>query len=289
MRLLSLQATLMSWLKTSLGLCAQVICKPFSAGIPFLFLWGISNQKQLLHHLFLPSYVLGTVWMWIIAFMKWCFELPSFILQYFPPPNVYIIPQSHYPSAHPSVQFSVTLLQNMIIKASLIIITNSLLSLALPLSNAYWQGWNGNDGLSWLLPINLAHLRLGSSAQKFNRRWSLCSGFIQLPMDLPQLPDNLCGLMDTIIPYVHSREEAWWRWQSQDGLDAASSVYLRSLSSVCGLEMDVMLSPWWERPAELCEPCPCGKYHLPSLYPLISYSTVSSFSTLCCSSDLAEK
>lgn len=37
------------------------------------------------------------------------------ILQYFPPPNVHIIPQPHHQSADPSVQFSVTLLQNMTI------------------------------------------------------------------------------------------------------------------------------------------------------------------------------
>lgn len=31
----------------------------------------------------------------------------------------------------------------------------------------------------------------------------------------------------------------------------------------CGLEMDVVLPPWWERPAELCELTPHGRCHLP--------------------------
>lgn len=128
-----------------------------------------------------------------------------------------------------------------------------------------------------LFPSIWPVLRLGSSAPKFNRRWSSCSGLIHLPMDLPQLPTNLCSLMDAIIPYVHSPEEARGRWQSQDRLDAASSVYLRSLSSVwIGDECSALalvgeacwaLWTWapWEAPP-----------------PFISSSTISSFSTLLC-------
>lgn len=115
----------------------------------------------------------------------------------------------------------------------------------------------------------------------------MCSVLIHLPMDLPQLPANLCSLMDTIIPYVHSCEEAQGRWQSQDGLEAAFSVYLRSLSSVWGLEMDVLLSPCWERPAELCELGPCGRCHLPSLH-LLFYHFFIFYPFVCCFSNLAE-
>lgn len=61
-------------------------------------------------------------------------------------------------------------------------------------------------------------------------------------MDLTQRLANLCSLMDAIIPYVHSHEEARGRRHPQDGLDIASSVYLRSLSSATGLEMDVPLA-----------------------------------------------
>ncbi len=178
----------------------------------------------------------------------------------------------------------------MIIKASLIIITNSLLLLYPPLSNAYWLGWNGNDGLSWPLPINLAHQRPGSPARKFKRRLSLRSVLIHLPMDLPQLAVNLCSLMDAIILYVHSSEERRRRWRSQDRLDAVSSVYLRSLSSVCELEIYALPSPWWARPAEFCELGPSGRCHLPSLYLFISSSTIPSPSpaVVCCLSDLPE-
>lgn len=149
MHLLSLQAAILSWLKTWLGLCAQVIREPFSTVILFSFPLGNIKRKTIVA---LPFFLT------IICYCS--------ILQYFPPPNVHMIPQSHHQSAHVSVQFSVTLLQNMIIKALLIIITNSLLPLYALLSNAYWQGWNGNDGLSWPLPINLAHMRLGSFSQK---------------------------------------------------------------------------------------------------------------------------
>lgn len=77
-------------------------------------------------------------------------------------------------------------------------------------------------------------------------------------------------------------------WQSQDGLDAASSVYLRSLSSVRGPEMDVVFSPWrrW-RPAGLCELGPCGRCHLPSLH-VLSHHFFISHPFVCCVSDLAE-
>lgn len=64
---------------------------------------------------------------------------------------------------------------------------------------------------------------------------------------------NLCSVMNAIILYVHSSEEPRGCWQSQEGLVATRSVYLRSMSSVCGLEMDVLLSIWWKRTAELSE------------------------------------
>lgn len=94
--------------------------------------------------------------------------------------------------------------------------------------------------------------------------------------------------MDAIIPYVHSCKGAQGCWQSQDGLDGASSVYLRSLSSACGPEMDVAFSLWWWwRPAGLCEPGPCGRCHLPSLHVLSHYCFIS-HPFVCRASDLAE-
>lgn len=151
------------------------------------------------------------------------------ILQCFPPSNAGIIPQSHHTSAQASVQFTVTLLQNVTIITWLIIITNSLLLFYPPLWNAYWQEWNGNDGLFWPPPITLAPLIV---SETFESHWFLCLGLIHLPIDLPQVQCNLCSLMDAIIPSVHAREKTLGCCQSQDGLDAAS-VYLKILSSVC--------------------------------------------------------
>lgn len=141
-----------------LGVWARIICevkenKP-SMEIFLLFLWGISKQKQLLHYLFLP-FPKWIICSWNCLNVNKCIHAVLLRIsiyfdnhQYFPPPTVYIIAQSHHPSVHPSVQFSVTLLQNIIINASLIIIANSLLLFYPPSSNAYWQGWNGNYGLS---------------------------------------------------------------------------------------------------------------------------------------------
>lgn len=105
-------------------------CLRFFLAWIFFSLWGIFKQKQSLYCLFLPGEILGTFRMWIYA---WCLHtaLRDTIYfdkrQYFLPPSVRITPQMHHLSVHPSVQSSVTLLQDMIIKASLIIITNTLL------------------------------------------------------------------------------------------------------------------------------------------------------------------
>jgi len=162
------------------------------------------------------------------------------LVGYFPPLVVHIMLQMHHQSAHTSEQFSVTLLRNIIIKASPIIITN-LHPVLYPLIKRLLTGlkWKW-----WFIPaslINLAHLWLGGSAQKFERRWSSSQGLNHLPMDLQRLPANLCSLMDAIIPSVHSCKVPRGRRWSQHGLDAGLIiVYLRFLSLL------------WEKPAELC-------------------------------------
>lgn len=106
-----------------------------------------------------------------------------FILRHFPAPL-----GLHHQSADPSVQFSVTLPRNMTINTLSHYNNKSQSPIAYPrLSNAYWQVWNGNYGLSRRLLISLAHQRLGSAAEKVKRRWSLRLGLIHSPTDLPQL------------------------------------------------------------------------------------------------------
>lgn len=96
-------------------------------------------------------------------------------------------------------------------------------------------------------------------------------------MDLPQLLDNLCTLMDAIIPYVHSCEEALGHWQSQDGLDAASSVYLWSLSSVLWIgdgccAPALVVEAWWAL-------WTCTPWEVPPSNLFTSYFTISLFYT----------
>lgn len=169
------------------------------------------------------------------------------------------MPLPHHPSAPPSVQSSVTLLQNMIIKASLMIITNSLP----PLSNAYWLRWNGNDGFIrglfpsiwpiWDLEALLRNLRgADPRAQTSSTCLWICSNsrliyaasWTQLfPMstavkrrgDADSLKTDWMPLLVFIWGACHQRVD--WRWM-------------------------FLLSPWRERPAELCEFGPCGRCSL---------------------------
>ena len=185
--------------------------------------------------------------MWVIA------------IPYFPPPNVHIMPLPHHPSAPPSVQFSVTLLQNMIIKASLMIITNSLP----PLSNAYWLRWNGNDGFirglfPSIWPIRdlealLRHLRGADPRAQTsstcvwicrNSRLIYAASWTQLfPIstavkrrgDADSLKTDWMPLLVFIWGACHQCVD--WRWM-------------------------FLLSLWRERPAELCEFGPCGRCSL---------------------------
>ena len=181
------------------------------------------------------------------------------VISYFPPPNVHIMPLSHHPSAPPSVQFSVTLLQNVIIKASLMIITNSLP----PLSNAYWLRWNGNDGFTWGLLPSI---------------WPI--------WDLEALLRNLRGA----DPRAQTSSTCLWICRNSRLIYAASwtqlfptSTAVRRRRHADSLKTDWMpllvfiwgachqrvdwrwmfrLSPWRERPAELCEFGPCGRCSL---------------------------
>lgn len=78
---------------------------------------------------------------------------------------------------------------------------------------AYWQEWKSFFSPP-SSPNSLAHLRPGSSAQKWRKRWSSGSVLGPSPIDLLQLWANLCSLMDAITPCVHSSEEALSGWQS---------------------------------------------------------------------------
>lgn len=213
----SLQATLMRWLKTWLGLCGQGICEPFPTRVLFFFFILLKYFKPktiVALHLF-AIYVLWTVWMRVNCIHEVILRAGIYfdLRQHFPPANAHIIPQPHHQSASISTIFCH--LATKYDHKNLTYYNNKCPHpLYPPVSNAYWQGWNGNYGLSRLLPINLAHLRLWNSTQKFKRRWSSRSGLIHLPMDLPQLLANLCSLMDAIIPDVHSREDALGHWQS---------------------------------------------------------------------------
>lgn len=107
-------------------------------------------------------------------------------------------------------QFPFTLLGNMIIKAAFIIITNLFL-FYLPSSNAYWQGWNGNPGLS----RPSARLHPLETVQTFKEVMVFVRSRTHLPVDLWQLLLNLCSRMDAIITRVHSREDAVTHWRCQ--------------------------------------------------------------------------
>lgn len=78
---------------------------------------------------------------------------------------------------------------------------------------AYWQEWKSFFSPP-SSPNSLAHLRPGSSAQKWRKQWSSGSVLGPSPIDLLQLWANLCSLMDAITPCVHSSEEALGGWQS---------------------------------------------------------------------------
>lgn len=172
MHQLSLQATVMSRLKKWFGFCAQVICEPFFfCQLGYFSLWGIFKQKQLLHCLFLPLYSLGTFWMWIYA---WCIHavLRDTIYfdkrQYFPWPRVHITPQMSHLSMHPSGQFSVTLLQDMIIKASLIVITNTHVQFYPPTVKCLLMGMKWK----WWLILVFKHQSGPSEAWRLRNLWS---------------------------------------------------------------------------------------------------------------------
>lgn len=110
----------------------------------------------------------------------------------------------------------------------------------------------------------------------WERRWSLCLGVIHLPVDLLQLCNNLCSLMDAIIPVIWSSKEPRERWKSQHGLDVCLiGVYLWSLSLLWSHTCGWVLLRW----AEVCV-CVCMCYHLPT-FCLLSYILLMFYPLMC--------
>lgn len=178
---------------------------PFQLEYFFLSLLGISKQKQLLHYLlFFLFFFFAVICRWNCLHVSNCDSV-------FPQPKC-----PYYAATASSVRASISAifchLATKYDHKSLAYDNNKFPPAVIKclLTEMKWKWWFYPGSL----PINLAHLRLGSSAEKFKRRWSSCADLVHLPMDLPQLPANLCSLMDAIIPYVHSCEEARGRWQS---------------------------------------------------------------------------
>lgn len=197
-------------------------------------------------------------------------------LQYFPPPIVHIIPQSH----HPSVQFSVTLLQNMIIKATLIMITKYLLpfypcyQMLIDRDEMEMMVYPGLFPSIWDPEALLRNLRgADPRAQASSTCLCICHNcrIIYAASWMQLFP------MSTVAKRRGDSDSLKTDWMPL-------LVFIWGACHQCGLEMDVLLSPWWERPAELCELGPGGRRHHPSLHLLFYHF----HPFVCRFSDLAE-